>query len=66
MKHVLLPCPHCEFSHMFKRQCWWELEGIYIGLYASNDMKSQKSCEQELVFGDSTYEKLLPYLDSKI
>lgn len=23
-KYVHLPCPTCEFSHEFKRVCWWE------------------------------------------
>lgn len=64
-KYVTLPCPHCGFPHSFKRQCWWEVDGIYIGLYAGDDMKARKSCEQELIYGESTYEKLTPYLDTR-
>lgn len=64
-KYVQLYCPHCKIIHDFKRMTWWELKGIYIGLYETADGKSQKSCEQELIFGESTYEKLIPYLNQK-
>lgn len=24
LKYVKLPCPHCNCSHNFKRELWWE------------------------------------------
>ena len=65
-KYVALHCPQCDFTHDFKRSTWWELEGIYIGLYETDDMKSRKSCDQSLIYGESKYEKLVPYLDNKV
>lgn len=66
-KYVTLHCPHCEFEHQFKRDCWWEQKDIYIGLYNSDDMKSRKDCHQQLVFGetkgDALYELGVPYLE---
>jgi hypothetical protein len=57
-KYVTLHCPHCDFSHSFKRICWWEVDGIYIGLYGGDDMKARKSCSQSLIYGESSYERM--------
>ena len=64
-KHVKLYCPHCQFTHDFKRITWWELEGVFIGLYGTDDMESRKSCDKELVYGEATYEVLTSYLNGK-
>lgn len=65
-KYVKLHCPNCGFAHDFKRETWWTLpDGTYIGLYETADGRSRKDCEQELIFGESTYDKLTPFLNSK-
>lgn len=52
-KHVSLYCPSCEFTHDFKRSCWWEVEDVYIGLYTGNDMRARADCEQHLFYGQT-------------
>lgn len=64
-KYVRLFCPHCQFEHSFKRQCWWEVQDVYIGLYGGDDMKSRRDCRQSLIFGEGIYEPLQALLEKE-
>mgnify|MGYP001578102000 CR=1 FL=1 len=53
-KYVTLPCPNCQFAHDFKRVCYWDVDGFYVGLYKLDDMAARASCEQHLFYGEVT------------